>query len=222
MNIGWIFVIGALLILILLILRSRWEKNQVMKDTVFSTRLDAFDARLVRYYDVMSFIRAGQMIKAIKTYREDTGASLSEAKAAVERMDQQMRLEVPHVLAKQTPLVAPAKPLDLGAWREEVRRLILEGKKIPAIKLYREQTGVELREAKRAVEQMEEELHMDWKPLPTPPPVVVEPSEEVRRLILEGRKIPAIKLYREQTGVGLREAKDTVEAMEKELCLGLE
>jgi ribosomal protein L7/L12 len=37
-------------------------------------------------------------------------------------------------------------------------------------------------------------------------------SDEVRRLADAGRKIEAIKLHREQTGVGLRAAKDAVEA----------
>lgn len=37
---------------------------------------------------------------------------------------------------------------------------------------------------------------------------------EVRVLLRAGRKIEAIKRYREVTGVGLREAKDAVEAME--------
>ena len=35
---------------------------------------------------------------------------------------------------------------------------------------------------------------------------------EERRLILEGKKIHAIKHYRERTGAGLREAKDAIEA----------
>ena len=37
--------------------------------------------------------------------------------------------------------------------------------------------------------------------------------EEVRQLKNSGKKINAIKLYREHTGVGLKEAKDTVEGM---------
>jgi large subunit ribosomal protein L7/L12 len=36
---------------------------------------------------------------------------------------------------------------------------------------------------------------------------------EVRKLVRSGNIIEAIKLYREQTGVGLREAKDAVDAM---------
>jgi hypothetical protein len=35
--------------------------------------------------------------------------------------------------------------------------------------------------------------------------------------ILEVKKINAIKLYREQTGIGLREAKEAVEQMERDL-----
>jgi ribosomal protein L7/L12 len=38
---------------------------------------------------------------------------------------------------------------------------------------------------------------------------------EVRDLIRRGDKIEAIKRYREQTGVGLKEAKDAIENMER-------
>lgn len=41
------------------------------------------------------------------------------------------------------------------------------------------------------------------------PPV----SAEVRQLVLEGKKIQAIKVHRDQTGLGLKEAKDDVEAL---------
>jgi large subunit ribosomal protein L7/L12 len=37
--------------------------------------------------------------------------------------------------------------------------------------------------------------------------------EEVRQLKNSGKKINAIKLYREHTGVGLKEAKDVVDGM---------
>lgn len=37
-------------------------------------------------------------------------------------------------------------------------------------------------------------------------------SDEVKKLADEGRKIHAIKLHREQTGLGLRDAKEDVEA----------
>ena len=41
--------------------------------------------------------------------------------------------------------------------------------------------------------------------------------ERIRTAIFAGRKIDAIKLYRECTGKGLKEAKDFVEALEAEL-----
>ena len=40
-----------------------------------------------------------------------------------------------------------------------------------------------------------------------------EPDDGVLKLLRSGQKISAIKAYREQTGVGLKEAKDAVEAM---------
>lgn len=48
-----------------------------------------------------------------------------------------------------------------------------------------------------------------------PAPVAAEPAwlTEVRTLVRQGKKIQAIKVYREGTGVGLKEAKDAVEAM---------
>ncbi len=42
-------------------------------------------------------------------------------------------------------------------------------------------------------------------------------NDQVAALILEGKKINAIKLYRDQTSIGLREAKEAVEQMERNL-----
>ena len=39
-------------------------------------------------------------------------------------------------------------------------------------------------------------------------------SERVKELARAGKKIEAIKMYREETGAGLKEAKDAVEAFE--------
>jgi hypothetical protein len=40
-------------------------------------------------------------------------------------------------------------------------------------------------------------------------------NEEIRTLIRADRKIEAIKLVRERTGLGLAEAKDAIEALER-------
>jgi ribosomal protein L7/L12 len=45
-------------------------------------------------------------------------------------------------------------------------------------------------------------------------------SDTVLSLIRAGKKIEAIKIYREETGAGLKEAKDAVEAIEARLRYG--
>jgi ribosomal protein L7/L12 len=44
-----------------------------------------------------------------------------------------------------------------------------------------------------------------------------EQARQVREALFAGNKIQAIKFYREQTGVGLKDAKDAVEKLESEL-----
>ena len=44
-----------------------------------------------------------------------------------------------------------------------------------------------------------------------------ETIDRIRAALFAGRKIEAIKLYREATGADLRDAKDTVEGIEREL-----
>lgn len=47
-----------------------------------------------------------------------------------------------------------------------------------------------------------------------PNPIPDETITALRSLLFSGRKIEAIKLYREVTGIGLKEAKDAVEELE--------
>jgi ribosomal protein L7/L12 len=42
-------------------------------------------------------------------------------------------------------------------------------------------------------------------------------SEQIKSLLMRGEKIEAIKIYREQTGVGLKQAKDYVDALERQM-----
>ncbi|HEX4225064.1 MAG TPA: ribosomal protein L7/L12 [Pseudonocardiaceae bacterium] len=53
-------------------------------------------------------------------------------------------------------------------------------------------------------------------PLANDPIAQVEPGvamDQVRSLLMQGRKIQAIKVYRELTGVGLKEAKEAIEQL---------
>jgi len=101
---------------------------------------------------------------------------------------------------------APEPNLDSLA--DAIRLLLTRGQKITAIKLYREQTGVGLAEAKNAVEMIER-----GGGSPNRKTTATDPEQQILELLAAGKKIAAIKLYREQTHVGLKEAKDAVEAL---------
>ncbi|MCC7366166.1 MAG: ribosomal protein L7/L12 [Dehalococcoidia bacterium] len=101
---------------------------------------------------------------------------------------------------------------------DDVRRiheLLQGGDKIAAIKVYRERTGAGLKDAKDAVEALER-----GEPLPPgdDEPAARPAGDAVDVLILAGKKIEAIRQYREEhPGTGLNDAKDAVEAREREL-----
>lgn len=96
---------------------------------------------------------------------------------------------------------------------ERIAELIQQGRKIEAIKLLRETTGIGLKEAKEAVEQLSGETTGSAQARPEPMPRPGSVSEEVQNLAHQGNKIEAIKLLREQTGMGLKEAKQRVDAV---------
>lgn len=53
------------------------------------------------------------------------------------------------------------------------------------------------------LDKVEKEIGVSGQPL----------DDEIKALILEGKKIKAIKRYREVTGVGLKEAKDYIDKL---------
>jgi large subunit ribosomal protein L7/L12 len=93
--------------------------------------------------------------------------------------------------------------------------LVRSGKKIEAIKIYRQRMGVGLKEAKEAIEALQR-----GETVPVPPAVSKTFAESDVRdfvsLLRQGKTIAAIKLYREKTGVGLAEAKAAVETLAAE------
>jgi ribosomal protein L7/L12 len=90
--------------------------------------------------------------------------------------------------------------------------------KIAAIKAYREETGLGLKEAKDAIEAWlatgESRLGAPAAPTPAHGVAALPPlSQRVKDIAKDyGGKISAIKAYREETGAGLKDAKDAVEA----------
>ena len=109
------------------------------------------------------------------------------------------------------PTVSDAEPAsgmtgELIADDARVVELVRMGKKLDAIKAYRECHGVGLAEAKAAVET----LAAGGTPAGEAGP---EADDDVLELVRGGKKIQAVKVYRERYHVGLKEAKDAVEAL---------
>jgi ribosomal protein L7/L12 len=98
---------------------------------------------------------------------------------------------------------------------DEIKGHIAAGRKIEAIKLYRDATGAGLAEAKEAVELIEA-----GRPPKTESGAVIGDDRAlhaVSALVAKGNKIEASKRYREATGLGLKEAKDAVDALERQV-----
>jgi len=91
---------------------------------------------------------------------------------------------------------------------QQVRTLLGQGQMIAAVKLYKDQTGLGLAEAKQAVEAMQAGA------APASPPGIGGDLEaELLGLLRRGDKLEAVKLYRDRMGVSLLEAKQAVESL---------
>ncbi len=90
---------------------------------------------------------------------------------------------------------------------DEIRELLASGNKIAAIKRFRQETGLGLAEAKAAVEAFEtgESLPESERFSDS------DLADQIVNLLERNEKIQAVKLYREQAGGSLKEAKDAVE-----------
>lgn len=84
------------------------------------------------------------------------GLQLAEAESEIARLkDQLQRAQGGQLsLTGSSSGPAPTPSLDAGNWQLEARSLVQQGKKIDAIKLCRERTGLGLKEAKDAVEAL--------------------------------------------------------------------
>jgi large subunit ribosomal protein L7/L12 len=113
----------------------------------------------------------------------------------------------------RTMLTKTSGALDATPLEHEVIRLLERNQKIQAIKLVRQHTRLGLKEAKDVVEEVERTGRLRL-PQQAPPPFVAEDVlGEARRLKHAGRAIEAIKLIRQHTGLGLKEAKAAYDAL---------
>lgn len=96
---------------------------------------------------------------------------------------------------------------------EAIRALLRDHHKAEAIRLYMEQTGAGLAEAQQAVNELASVRAPQYLDS-TVGPFAVD-LDAIKALLARGQKIEAIKLLRMQTKIGLKEAKDAVEAIER-------
>ena len=117
-----------------------------------------------RLVEITGYLRAGKKINAIKIYREVTGASLAEAKDAVDRLDMAMKLygtmvvgeAIMEVMQQGMPRQGMPMNMDIQSiLLTEMAYLISQKKKIQAIKLFRERTGLGLEEGKAVADRIE-------------------------------------------------------------------
>ena len=90
-------------------------------------------------------IHARQLMNAVQYYQAATGASLVEAREAIEEMASDEFTKPP----------APQRDRDNPVLESKIRSLLGKNKKNDAIKIYREEFGVGLNEARAAVERIE-------------------------------------------------------------------
>lgn len=145
-------------------------------------------------------LAAENRAEAVKLYAAQTGLDLERARTTLDAI---MSGSIP--IESLVFNAAPRANID-----DALQSALRAGNKIEAIKLYREKTGLGLKEAKDAIERMVNGA------APPPLPVRAAPvnlDAAIQNAVRAGKKIEAIKLYREKTGLGLKEAKDAIDAL---------
>lgn len=158
-----------------------------------------------------ALLARGKKIEAIKLVRQSTQLGLKEAKEYVDALSAGGSFTLPETTEASQPATLTS------AAQDEVLALLAQGRKIEAIKVARQHTGWGLKEAKDYVETL---------PASDPPLAPYEAPEadhatelppdveaQARDLTRQGRKIEAIKLVRQHTGWGLKEAKEYVDRL---------
>lgn len=135
--------------------------------------------------------------------------------ALIHVLSRRYREDANVLLRRDAARKTTAAPLDQEALAGEVKVLLASGRKIEAIKLVLSRRGFSLRAAKELVETIErgaspagEEQHMAEAAQSAR-----DLAPEVQRLVKQGQRLEAVKLIRERTGMGLKEAKELVDRL---------
>jgi ribosomal protein L7/L12 len=119
------------------------------------------------------------------------------------------------VLGAEAPSLPAATPGAAVPVPQEAKRPLAQGRKMQRFKSVPVKTGSALEAAKDTVDTIVTKKGPVLRSAGLTATIrhAQEVSEEVQRLVAKGQKIEAIKLLREKSGLGLREAKDLVDRL---------
>jgi ribosomal protein L7/L12 len=107
---------------------------------------------------IHGYIHNQQLIHAIKLYREATGVSLAEAKDAVEAMARGEAIKPP----------SGVRDYDNPILDGRIKSMLSKGQKVEAVRIYREEYGIGLKEAKDAVDRIEASMRSSGSSMNVP------------------------------------------------------
>ena len=151
---------------------------------------------------VRAELAAGNKLNAVILVRTQSGMSLQEAVEYVDAMQSNPKM------------VSDRAPVGMPPGLEEIRRMALSGRKIEAIKRYREIKDCSLTEAKAAVEALiEGSIPPKWSALTDTRTDADVDWDEINRLIANGQRLMAIQVHRKQAGGTLENSKAVIDAL---------
>jgi ribosomal protein L7/L12 len=95
----------------------------------------------------------------------------------------------------------------------EINTLVVQNKKIAAIKRVRKHTGWGLKQAKDYVDSLSVR-NSDENTIASLRNITPELDHKLKKLVLQNHKIGAIRLLRKQSGMDLKESKDYIDRLE--------
>lgn len=144
----WI-VLFVVAIVVILVLRAKGEtrvgdfSNPQLPQQPSISGTGSKELEASQRDQLIAALQKGNKIEAIRLYMEMSGSSLEDAKTGIERLEK---------LVNMIGGGAPKKLTDEDADWDAIEEQLVAGNMIEAIKIYRETTGSDLKEAKEAVE----------------------------------------------------------------------
>jgi ribosomal protein L7/L12 len=118
----------------------------------------------------IAHIQAGEKLQAVKVYKEAKGVSLAEAKDVIDRLAEKLQAEG-SMQYEAANIEQPAETHDHsaqesdGSLEERCLELIKSGNILQAVKLYKDESGAGLKDAKDMIDSMVAQLKKD---IPSP------------------------------------------------------